>query len=765
MGKLRWNHIALIALIALPMIWLMAIGLPSRLSTDLLALAPAESLSGSEARAMRAANAIFARNVFLSIDGLKSEAEWQHATELIEQLVAQEYVFAGVFITNANKFPQAIWDTLQKYKQPLLLPKWLEDRKTEFDAVAFDGPFVEWLASYQAEQLDRFLERPEAVIYTSHITTDPLLLLPEAIDTIQATQPQHSSLQDRSLLAWITLDENPFDTEAQNVISEATSRLTAEIASVFPEASVQTAGVYALAQESAATARREVTRLNIITAIVILVLLALLMRQRRSILMVLIPLVAAIVWALLLGILVFGQIHVFALGMSAVLLGLAVDYGIHAEVHRALKGPSKKSPWAEVRLPLVAGCLSTCIGFLAMTQTPILALKQVAVLVPGGLLAALGAVYLCYSSISVARRSLPSRYLAFFFPKLKPTVLMVVFMTSVVLSVFVLFTRAYLSDSVADFQLPSAREQQRLGDMLERVSQGSAGERWVLYAPTAVELVKSMRKMNDQSGVTLFPIAEAIAAPADTPLTAEQRTRFTAHFMEQLQERGFDAGSFRDFSEAFVQVCPENEFEEAMTQLADVLQGPLAFSLGREGDLFFSAFTLSDAASGFVPPTAVSAVRIAEREHLDRMVASASHGILKMCLIVFPLILVLLLFFFRGKDGLIVALLPLWAVLCGNAVLAAWSPGFSLISVIGSVLAYCLALDYAAFAVTERGRPLLSVRISAVTTFSAFAVLTTSSIAALNTLGWAVCLPIVIAWGGVECVNAVLDRNVLSSSK
>ncbi|WOO42330.1 MMPL family transporter [Rubellicoccus peritrichatus] len=763
MGERFKNNLLLIGLIVLPIIWLLATGLPSKFSTNLLDLVPAESLSGDDARSMRAANALLAENVFLSVDGLEDSKEKQSAVALLEQLVAREEAFSGVVISNEDKFPESVWETLQTRKLPLFLARWIQNRKAKFEATSSDQNLSAWLADEQMKRLEAFLESPEGMAYAAQIPSDPLLLLPEALNTLRQFQPEHAVVSNDTLLAWIALAENPFDSDAQESIEKAVAFVTDELAHAFPNAAIETGGVYALARESASASKREVARLNIITAFIVFILLSLLLRRASSILLVLIPLTCAILWALAIGILVFGQIHVFALGMSAVLLGLAVDYGIHAEAHRTLGRGRDKSPWGAIKRPLMAGCLSTCIGFSVMAFTPIPALKQVAVLVPGGLLAALVSVYLIYSN--TAFNVSQKQRLAFSFPKLKVSVIIGVSLGTTIISIFMITSRGYLYDSVTQFQLPATKQQKQFADMLERMDQGTSGERWVLYAPTAIELLQSMSVLNEQNETTIFPIAEVIVPPEKLQMSEQERRDFLIRFQDKLDGAGYDTEAFCASIDELVQPISAGVFEDSMSRLADALQGPLAFALGQEGGLFFSVFTIPNSADSFMLPPEVNAVQIAEREHLDYLLASANRGILAMCLFAFLLVSALLVLFFGFKDGLIVALLPLWTVLCANAILAVWSPGFSLISVIGSILGYCLALDYAAFAITERGKPLLSVRLSAVTSASAFAVLTTSPIIALSALGWSVCIPILIAWLGSECVNGSLSRNVLSTSQ
>ncbi len=743
----RKNVIALLALLGVPLVGLFFFKLPERISTDLLDLAPAASLDNAEAQAMRAANQVIARQVFVGMEGFADAEERTQAASWLDDFTAGNAVFSHVYVPGRAQLPGDLLAVLQREKLALLLPGWLERRRAEFAKDAPDEPFVEWLAQSQARVLDRFLESPYAAQYADGVTQDPLLLLPDAAQVMKesGTALQAEATDDSTLLAWLGLTLNPLDTDDQARITEAVATLETQLAEAFPNCAVTTAGVYAVAQESSSAAAGEVMRLNIMTALAVLVLLGLFLRRWRSLLILLLPVSAALLWALFAGLLFFERIHVFALGMSSVLLGLAVDYGIHAEMHR-LTESGAGTLWAKVRKPLLAGCLSTCLGFLVLLEAPILALRQVGVLVPAGLLGALVMVYLLYRALGPVAQK-PPRALSLRLPDIPRWVTFGFFGVTGLLALFVVVTHFARQDGINDYQLAGGPAKQRFTAMLEKLQIKDVGPRWVLFAEDPAELLEALQKLPTGT----FPFADVIQPGREPGLTPGERQAFAQAFARALEEEGFDAASFAGFLDELDETPAPDAFPQALQALSQALPGPLGLTLGYEDGLFFAVVS---APESVVNEAGVPVVRLAEQARLDSLLARASDTLMRQCLWGWLVIVVILLVVFGLRDGLVAGLLPAWAGLCGVAWQLALLGSLSLMGWIGLILAYCLALDYSAFASVEKERPLASVRLSALTTVAAFGILGSSAIPALQTLGLAVASAIVTAVVGVELFQA-----------
>ncbi|MGE9292765.1 MAG: hypothetical protein ACQKBW_04065, partial [Puniceicoccales bacterium] len=91
-------------------------------------------------------------------------------------------------------------------------------------------------------------------------------------------------------------------------------------------------------------------------------------------LLALVTLLVSVLVSVVVVLLVFGKIHVLALGIASVVLGLAVDYAVHLVANR--DSGSLLRSWKCIRKPLLAGCLSSCLGLAFLWLAPLPAIQQ-----------------------------------------------------------------------------------------------------------------------------------------------------------------------------------------------------------------------------------------------------------------------------------------------------------------------------------------------------------------------------------------------------
>ena len=109
----------------------------------------------------------------------------------------------------------------------------------------------------------------------------------------------------------------------------------------------------------------------------------------------LLPIMTATVWSLVVCFAVFDTIHAMTIIFTTVLVGVALDYGIYAFSHaRQSAGGGMGQALREIRLPLIAGCLTSVGGFVFMTLTSLPMLQQMGLSVALGLIFALALDFL-----------------------------------------------------------------------------------------------------------------------------------------------------------------------------------------------------------------------------------------------------------------------------------------------------------------------------------------------------------------------------------
>ncbi|MEX0759012.1 MAG: MMPL family transporter, partial [Tistlia sp.] len=171
------------------------------------------------------------------------------------------------------------------------------------------------------------------------------------------------SRDDRAALLFVTLADRSFVTAEVAALSD---RIRAESAAgVTPHL----LGPRLVSAEIGRETAREATRAALLAGALLLAWLAWTLRSLRALALAVLPLACGLAAACLAVQLLFGSVHVIALGFGGVLAGLALDYPLHLLGH-----PGAARPGAE-RLVLL-GALTTAVGFLAMLGSGVPALMQ-----------------------------------------------------------------------------------------------------------------------------------------------------------------------------------------------------------------------------------------------------------------------------------------------------------------------------------------------------------------------------------------------------
>lgn len=231
--------------------------------------------------------------------------------------------------------------------------------------------------------------------------------------------------------------------------------------------------------------------------------------------------------------------------------------------------------------------------------------------------------------------------------------------------------------------------------------------------------------------------------------------QFATDFARELDKSGYPAESFAPFFEAYAQWQAQalaqgysaQSFEALIGGLQTALPGPAGNLIGgtAEAKFFLSAGSMEGGAEAtltagtFKLDTLYSLSGIFSR-YRENALALSLYGLLVItggCLIVY-----------KPKRGAMVLLVPLLAGLATLGTLGYVHSALNLFHVIGMFLGVCLALDYGAFALRNRGGASVpySVCVAAATSVSAFALLALSRIAAVTALGLTVTLCIAYAF-------------------
>ena len=384
-----------------------------RVSTDMLELLPRDELDPTIKLARQTASGRLGKTLLFALsDPEHPEKPPTEAAALVAAELGGNSLFTGVFtgMKAGDKERLQAWFLERRF--PLRLPVWFDGMaarwRQEKSAAATSEPDPGWLANAAAADLQEFQNTSDALAYQERLPSDPLLLIPGLLsvfgddDKSTASDVSGGALvttgpdKVRYALIQAEIKDSPL-TEAgqlpvfaaiQHALETARTKFGAGLA-------LRYTGANKLAAELTERSKREVGLLTNISLLLSCVLLFIAFRRITIFAYLLLPILTAVVWSMVVCFALFDRVHSVTIIFTTVLIGVALDYGIYAFSHaRLTAGRGMAQALREIRLPLIAGCLTSVGGFVFMTLTNLPMLQQMGVAVALGLLFALGLDFL-----------------------------------------------------------------------------------------------------------------------------------------------------------------------------------------------------------------------------------------------------------------------------------------------------------------------------------------------------------------------------------
>jgi predicted exporter len=186
------------------------------------------------------------------------------------------------------------------------------------------------------------------------------------------------------------------DTDGQErAVNAIRAAFRAALAARDVQASLRMTGPGVFAVEARAHIKREVTRLSIVSSVLILTLLALVYRSIPPLLLGLVPVASGAVAGIAAVALGFGVVQGVTLGFGVTLIGEGVDYSIYLFVQSRSRArldtagsPPAEASWATVWPTIRLGMLTSVCGFASLLPSGFPGLAQLGLYSLAGVLAA-----------------------------------------------------------------------------------------------------------------------------------------------------------------------------------------------------------------------------------------------------------------------------------------------------------------------------------------------------------------------------------------
>lgn len=623
-----------------------------------------------------------------------------------------------------------------------MLPDWLEREFPGHDpATAIDA---RELAERIVDNMDDYLQSPDGMLLVDLIPKDPFLLM----DGLDQRMPIKSDPANRDeVFIWVEQAQSPFAESGQDDVFAALASALKSVQAIQQDLRMEFTGVSVFANASKQAIKGEIQRLNLMGILLVLLVSLLAVRNLSAMLRIAAVVAVALLVAATTVVTVFESVHIIALVIGSILTGIAVDYGFHL-----LLAEENCIPDADTKKAVVAGSLSSALGFLVLIGAPLPFLRQVGVFVGAGLIAAL---LTAMALRGTARQSAAIRAWKFT-PGLLPVWLGPLLLVAAIPGTLLLTWRSNINE--LEYPLPHLKE------IDSRIMQASApiGHQ-LAYLVFAGDILAARTELAnlDPDNVLIHAgkLLPEYARVHSVHAMFRELGGFREAFVQALERRDYYADAFAEFFDDWESYrslsVTELSYQEKIMQFCDKLPGPLK-GLVHPGEGISWFMVVTD------KPLDLSGnshlVHLDQANMLSR--AFAEYGKVMwifsgICLVV---LVISVCVYFHPGPGLAALMIPAIAGLMTSGIIGYLHNEVGLFHLVGALLAFCISLDYGLFAVASRnkGRKLpKSITVSSITTLAVFGVLATSKVPAVSELAVTILLVlgctllvILIRWPG-----------------
>jgi len=753
------------------LVWLLRFDYDRKVSTDVLDLVPVDERVPELAIVRQMADERVARVVLLAMKfSVRTD-------ESAAQFAARREQTAGVFIETLSRSPAfaevvrlgdaKAFEQVGKYvfaqRMVLLLPGRLAAWKNEYMAMKPGERFDVWAADRAATELSTYLSRPEAMAFAAMLPTDPLLLVPDALEPWQAFAGMAGAGGNNGqVLVWARTTASPLKEEGQQPVFKAVAEaeLAAKAAGDFE---MHWTGLCRFAEASRRRIEGEMSGLNVLSLIAVLAIGFAGIRRPYKALNLAPVLLVALLGAWMATTAVFSRVHVLVFIVGSLLGGVAVDYGFYLFLQPPRESgeePMKKA--GRLLRPLLASSLTAVIGFSLLLFSDLPLIRQLGVFVSAGLLSALAAALLWFAQAGdtwwETRAFIRARL-----PVAGRVKLLRVFGVLACVVVVVGFWRLKWRDDIRDLDISSPALRDNAAQVQALFGENDTQTIYLTRGGSASQARTSLGDFIAWHAAT-FPGSTAVSVglvlpkPADWaafPSVLRELTGFEPALRYALERHGFEPAAFDPFFATWRELQSRSSvpgYNELVAGLGATMHGPLGLMMDAGPGASWYA-TLTNHAPGTEPPQALATVSSAQLQSFNRLFER--YRISALWLSAFGLGLVgLSVFVLYGiRRGARIFSIPAGSCLFAFGVLGLAGQTMNLFHLLGAFLGVCLSHNYAIFSAENAARgelPPPSIRLSALTTAASFGVLSLSHIPVISSLGIMVALIVLTALVIVE---------------
>jgi len=511
----------------------------------------------------------------------------------------------------------------------LLLPAKLASWKIEYETSPKQVGFIHWAAEKAAFELSAFLAKPEAMAFQDMLPSDPLLLVPHALEPWQAFSGLAGAGNDKgNVLIWARTTSSPLKDEGQGPVFKAVADAEAAALTVG-KFELRWSGISRFADASRRRIEGEMSGLNLLSLVAVLAIGFAGVRRPYKALNLAPVLIFSLLGAWMVTTSVFPRVHILVFVVGSLLGGVAVDYGFYLFLQPPrVPGEPPLDKARRLLKPLLASSLTAITGFLLLLLSDLPLIRQLGVFVSAGLLCALGAAFLWYAQSgdtwwetrALIRARLPGAG--------RKNVLRWAALLACVV-VVVGFIRLKWRDDIRDLDITSPELRNNAIEVAALFGENDSQSIFLTRGASAAEARSALSRFHAWHAQT-FPGSTAVSIGAVLP-EPEQWARFTPDLQAlagfepalrtALAAQGFEAEAFEPFFVAWRELLvrkAQPAYDELVAGLSGVLSGPLGLMMEAGPKASWYA-TLTNHPPGAEPPSDLSTVSSAQLESFNRL--------------------------------------------------------------------------------------------------------------------------------------------------
>lgn len=767
----KWGARAILLLgAALGLLWLGRLDFLSKVSTDVLDLVPVDERSPELALVRSMAGEDEAKILLLALrvperQGETPEARAERggrASEVLAQALAKSPAIAEALPLADTGPRNALGAAIFEQRMDLLLPGWLAEQRRLFDGSGSPLTWPAWLAERAASDLESYLARPEAVATQDLLGADPLLLVPRLVDRLSGLG-QAGVAQGRSgdyALVWARSRASPLAPEGQGPVFAAVEQAASEAQRLEPGARLEWTGISRFAAASRARIEREMTTLNLLSLVLVVIVAAVSVRRVHRAFHLAPVVLGSLLGAWVATTAAWDRVHVLVFVVGSLLAGVAVDYGFYIYL-QPLRSPDEPYRARAARLirPLLASALTTVIGFSFLLWSELPLIRQVGVFVSAGLVCALASALLWFAQLDdshLETRAFVRRRPGSPGPGLRRAARVALVAGAAVALVGP--WRLQWRDDIRELEIPTPELKANDTAVRALFGQGEGTTVYITKGGTPAEARDNLQAFLAWHGEH-YPSASAAtlgyALPTESEIAGARTLEaslgpFEKELRGALARHGFEPGAFGAFFEAWrarIAPGPARDYDTLAARLSASLRGPMA-SLIHVGPHASWFVTIAREAPGAEPPAVTNTVSDSQLGNLNRLFARYRLSALRLSSAGLAFVGASVFVLYGLRRGVRIFAVPAGACLFAFGLFGLLGLTLNLFNLLGAFLGVCLSHNYAIFSAESQGRgeePPPSIRMSAVATASSFGVLALSRIPVVASLGATVAVIVLAA--------------------